>query len=161
MAKTTSNLLINAFGSAKQKGPKKGEGSGDTQHGELANSDTPKKTAKVKGASGAQKQAPGSPSGDFDLSRNGAEGSERSSAAKPKRVMDHSTKKILPRDSFNLSRNGAKLPAEAPMERVMRYAHEAKVSATRSWIEGHISSKEHDDKHRRANAVLRHGGKRP
>jgi hypothetical protein len=161
MAKTTSSLLKNAFGSATQKGPKKGEGSGDTQHGELANSETPKKVSKTKGASGAQKQAPGSPSGDFDLSRNGAEGSEKNSAAKPRRVMDHSTKKILPKDNFSLSRNGAKLPAEAPMEKVMRHAHEAKVSATRSWIEGHIDSKEHDARHRRANAVLRHGGKRP
>ena len=158
MAKATTDLLKSAFGSATKKGPKKGEGSGDTQHGELANADTPRKTTRVKGAGGAQRQGGGTPDGDFDLSRNGAEDSVR--VAKPRRVADHSTAKILPKENFSLSRNGVK-EKEAPMEKVMRHAHESKVQATRSWIDGHISSEEHDARHRRANAVLRHGGKRP
>lgn len=44
---------------------------------------------------------------------------------------------------------------ESPAARVKRSAHEAKAGATESWIRGSMSSKEHDDIHRRANIALR------
>jgi hypothetical protein len=161
-SKIRTPLLKNAFGAGTQKGPRKrkdfgedGEGNADTQHGELANSEDTKKVKKTKGASGAQKQAPIVPpgdsgAGDYDLSRNGANGS--TSPAFPKQ-MKHEMGKVLPQGDFNLSKNGAKM--EAPADKVMVSAHRAKMRATENWMDGHIDSKKHDDIHRRANMVLR------
>lgn len=158
MANMKSQLLISGFGASKQRGGKRGEGDGDTQHGELAGSESPKKATRIKGAGGAQKQAGVAPAGNFDLSRNG-ERSGKPSAAKP-RHMEHETKKVLPSMNFNLSKNG-KGGKESPMDRVQQAAHGAKVDATRRWVGGEISSQEHDSIHRRANAVLKHKGRRP
>jgi len=161
--KVTSGLLKSAFGSATQKGPPKGEGSGDTQHGALANAKSAKKVPRTKGQPGAQKQAPIKPMDDgmHNESRNG-EGEKVKAAKPPKKAGDHDTKKILPVNDYGLhdmSKNGAKM--EAPMDKVMRHAHQAKVRATRDWIEGSIDSGKHDEIHRRANSVIKTKGRRP
>lgn len=162
--KVTTGLLKSAFGSGTKKGPKKGEGSGDTQHGELANDSTPKKVTKTKGARAGEKKGAVKPAADdvHDLSKNGAAGGTKPSARVAKRVGDHATKAVLPVNDYGLhdmSKNGAKM--EAPMDKVMRHAHQAKVAATRDWVEGRKTSEEHDEVHRRANAVLKTKGRRP
>ena len=148
-------LLAAAFGSGKQKGPKKGEGSGDTQHGELANAETPKKVTKNKGARAGEKAGKAKPDadgGDFNLSRNGAE--DKVSTKMPKH-MKHETGKVIPKDEYSLSRNGAKGEMVSPAEKVMHSAHRSKIRATERWIEGDMPSEKHDEIHRRANSVLR------
>lgn len=151
------SLLAAAFGSGKQKGPKKGEGSGDTQHGELANAEQPKKVTKNKGARAGEKPGGRKPvqsdgAGDFDLSRNGAE--DKVSTKMP-RQMKHETGKVLPSDNYSLSRNGAKGQMESPADKVTTSAHRSKMRATERWIEGDMDSDKHDAVHRRANSVLR------
>jgi hypothetical protein len=149
------SLLAAAFGSGKQKGPKKGEGSGDTQHGELANAEQPKKVSKTKGARAGEKAGKAKPTadgGDFDLSRNGAEGKV---STKMPRQMKHETGKVLPSDNYSLSRNGAKGQMESPADKVTTSAHRSKMRATERWIEGDMDSDKHDAVHRRANSVLR------
>jgi hypothetical protein len=75
---------------------------------------------------------------------------------KPKQ-MSHSGKAMLPR----FGGMGEASKKTSPRDEVLRAAHETKVSATRSWMDGHISTKEHDARHRRANAVLKHKALRP
>lgn len=154
MANIKTGLLAAAFPSGKQKGPKKGEGSGDTQHGELANSDTPKKVAKVKGTRAGEKEGKRKPAegggGDFDLSRNG--GQNKLDTKTPK-LMEHETKKVLKGGMFSLG--GKDGESMSPAEHVMQSAHRAKMNATESWISGYKSTEEHDAVHRRANKVLK------
>lgn len=45
-----------------------------------------------------------------------------------------------------------------PAQRMKDHAKEAKISATRNWIEGHIDTKKHNEIHGRANRVLTNKG---
>lgn len=44
-------------------------------------------------------------------------------------------------------------------QRMRESAKNAKVSATRDWVEGRISTAQHDKVHARANLVIKHGGR--
>jgi hypothetical protein len=149
----TSPLLKSAFPGGTQKGPKKGEGSGNTQHGELANSETPKPAKKVKGVKGSNSAA--KPKAPKDV-----EGKEApaKSAKISRRAGDHSVAKVLTNYSGALT---GKPSMESPMEKIQRDAHESKVRATRQWMDGDMTTEQHDEVHRRANAVLKHRGRRP
>lgn len=125
-----SSLLLAAFPAEKQKGPK-----------------TSKKTGEVPGKR-AQTQH-GELAGAEDAPET------KTSNRKPKMATDHSKAKIFHGSYDAPISKGGKPNAESPMERVQRRAHEAKARATERWIDGGIGSKEHDDIHRRANAVLK------
>lgn len=51
----------------------------------------------------------------------------------------------------------AKYPS--PAERTVERAHDAKVHATDSWVNGHISSAKHKQIHARADKVIKRKGK--
>jgi hypothetical protein len=46
----------------------------------------------------------------------------------------------------------------SPAERTVSRAHDAKVSATDSWVRGEISNAKHDQIHSRANKVIKAKG---
>ena len=48
----------------------------------------------------------------------------------------------------------------SPSQRIIERAHDAKVSATDAWVRGHMSSKEHDAVHKRADRVIKKKGKK-
>lgn len=55
--------------------------------------------------------------------------------------------------------HGEPMKAPSPAQQNRDNARSAKTNATRNWIEGHISTTKHDQIHRRANNVLKHGKK--
>ena len=126
-----SNLVAAAFPAQKQKGRKV-----ETKTGE-------------KKASATHQQH-----GELAY----ADQPEKVSNAKPKHVNDHATKKVKA-PGFSLGAKSSNMVS--PKAAVEADAHYAKVNATRDWVSGHIDSKKHDAIHRRANAVLKHRGKRP
>lgn len=56
--------------------------------------------------------------------------------------------------------SGAIQKVPTPQQRMVERAHDAKVSATDSWVRGDIGSKEHDQIHARANRVIKKKGKK-
>jgi hypothetical protein len=133
MAAKMSQLLIAAFPAEKQKGAKRAG-----KLGEKAESATHQQHGET-----ANSEAP-----------------KKISHKSPKQ-MNHSTKaKITP--PYSMGSLGPKSQkGVTPAAAGQHEAHQAKVNATRSWMDGHISTEEHDARHRRANAVLKHHGKRP
>lgn len=47
-----------------------------------------------------------------------------------------------------------------PESRMVERAHDSKVRATAAWVDGHMTSKEHDAVHKRAESVIRAKGKK-
>lgn len=55
----------------------------------------------------------------------------------------------------------SKRPKEPTAEsRTVKRAHDSKVRATGDWVDGHITSKKHDEIHRRADMVIKRKGKK-
>lgn len=132
MAKASSSpLLIAAFPAEKQKGTPKSKTT--TKRGEKPAKDTEQQHGEL-----AYAAEPTRPATD-----------------KPKQ-MSHSSKAMLPK--FDGS---GEVKKTSPRAEVLKSAHESKVSATRRWMDGHMSTAEHDATHRRANAVLKHKMLRP
>jgi hypothetical protein len=44
--------------------------------------------------------------------------------------------------------------------RTVERAHDSKVRATADWVDGHITSKKHDEIHKRADSVIKKKGKK-
>lgn len=53
---------------------------------------------------------------------------------------------------------GSDFSQPSPAERMKDHARDAKVSATRDWVEGRIDTKKHNAIHTRANRVLTNKG---
>lgn len=136
MAKMTmSPLLLAGFPAMKQKGPKEKV----TKRGERPPSETEQQNGETANA-----EAP-----------------KRLRNDKPKQ-MAHSSKAMLaPPYSMNTAEMGKPAKKVSPREVVQHEAHNTKVQATRRWMAGEMSTKDHDAAHRRADAVLKHKGHRP
>lgn len=50
-------------------------------------------------------------------------------------------------------------PAKRTAQETVERAHHSKVNATDAWVNGHISSKEHTERHKRANHVIASKGR--
>lgn len=48
----------------------------------------------------------------------------------------------------------------SPEKRKVQNAHDSKVRATASWVDGHISTKDHDAIHKRADSVIKKKGRK-
>lgn len=51
------------------------------------------------------------------------------------------------------------IKAPTPAMRIKRAAHDEKINATRRWVSGEITDKQHASTHRRANHAIKHAKK--
>lgn len=130
-----SPLMLAAFPAEKQKGPKVSA----SKRGERARSETDQQHGEMANA----------------------EEPRRARSDKPKQMSHSSKAMIAPPYTMGTSELGKPAKKVSPKEAVEHEAHYAKVQATRDWVSGRITTKEHDATHRRANEVLKHHGKRP
>lgn len=81
-------------------------------------------------------------------------------AKKPAKVAVHGENAVIATPHTQVGEKAAADAGPTPMQRLKMDAKDAKHSATREWVRGRMSTKEHSEIHSRADHVIRNGTRR-